>query len=230
MRPKTKPRKYHHGDLQRALIQAALTIITTKGVHALSVREAAKLAGVSSAAPYRHFPTKDSLVAAAALEGHRMIASRLKEAVEKYPDDTERQLLEAAKAYIHFALRHPAYLRIMFCLPDPAQYPEVQAVHQESEETFMEIIRQGQRNGYLAPGSIQDLAVVGLSFIHGFSSLMLEEHFTRCHRVDEDLDVWIRRLGGIILNGLRAKNPPVPRRPRRAGSRQDGRRPPRNER
>jgi AcrR family transcriptional regulator len=74
--PRKRPDAYQHGDLRPALIQAGLKLLTEGGTRSLSLRAAAQLAGVSHAAPYRHFRDKDALVAAIAEEGFRLLTRR----------------------------------------------------------------------------------------------------------------------------------------------------------
>ncbi len=82
MRAKLRGQKtrYHHGDLRRALLEAAMTLIDIRGRAALTLREAARRAGVSEAAPYRHFANLDDLLGAVALEGYEMLIADLENA------------------------------------------------------------------------------------------------------------------------------------------------------
>jgi AcrR family transcriptional regulator len=95
---------YHHGDLRTAVLAAAWELVQTRGVAGLSVREAARRAGVSHNAPYRHFPDRDALLDALVAEGFEELGSAL-------ADRTGRDLGEA---YVAFALEHPERFRLMF--------------------------------------------------------------------------------------------------------------------
>lgn len=95
---------YHHGDLRAAVLAAAGKLIEEEGLAGLSVREAARRAGVSHNAPYRHFPDRDALLAALAAEGF----TQLEKALEK------RSGRELGEAYVRFALAHPQRFRLMF--------------------------------------------------------------------------------------------------------------------
>src|SRR5256712_13413889 len=72
--------RYHHGDLPRALLDAALHIVKTQGTDALTLRAAARLAGVSQAAPYRHFANKEAILAAVAEDGFRSLMAAMRRA------------------------------------------------------------------------------------------------------------------------------------------------------
>jgi AcrR family transcriptional regulator len=97
--------RYHHGDLKRALLDAAVTLIDIRGRDALTLREAARRAGVSEAAPYRHFANLDELLGAVALEGYEMLIADLEIA------GTARGLREA---YLAFAGDFPGRYQLMF--------------------------------------------------------------------------------------------------------------------
>src|SRR4051812_5046168 len=90
--PAPPPKPYHHGDLHRALIDAALDLIEREGAQALTLRAAARLAGVPQAAPYRHFSDKDSLLAAVAEDGLRALCTWMREASLAHAGDTPRML------------------------------------------------------------------------------------------------------------------------------------------
>ena len=104
--------RYHHGDLRRALVEAALQLLAEGGTEALGLRELARRVGVSASAPYRHFRDKQALIQAVAAAGFEMFL----EAVEgaKAGVAPEEQLGAMAEAYVHFALRYPRLYRLMF--------------------------------------------------------------------------------------------------------------------
>src|SRR6516164_3531446 len=87
-----KPKPYHHGDLRHALIQAGLEMLSEGGAAALDLRKVARRAGVSHAAPYRHFADKQALVAAINEEGFRRLAERIQLTLRGAPGDTFEQL------------------------------------------------------------------------------------------------------------------------------------------
>jgi AcrR family transcriptional regulator len=112
MSPKTA---YHHGDLRSALVRAALERLEESGASALSLRAVARRAGVSAAAPYRHYADREALVSAVAAVGYRELAERL--AAAHPSPSTPEQLAGVAIAYVQFALERPALFRIMFGEP-----------------------------------------------------------------------------------------------------------------
>jgi AcrR family transcriptional regulator len=106
---------YHHGDLRAALVRAAMESLEESGESALSLRAVARRAGVSPAAPYRHYADREALVSAIAAVGYRELAERL--AAAHPSPSTPEQLAGVATAYVQFALERPALFRIMFTEP-----------------------------------------------------------------------------------------------------------------
>jgi AcrR family transcriptional regulator len=114
---------YHHGDLRAALVDAALQLIAQKGVAGLSVAEAARLAGVSSAAPYRHFASRTALLSAAATVAGRRLSEQMAAAVEELRARSTRDgdpvtvavetLASLAAVYVRYTLGHGAAFELI---------------------------------------------------------------------------------------------------------------------
>src|SRR5215213_6595995 len=102
-------RPYHHGDLRRALLEAAVEAIAEVGPAAISLRDLARRAGVSHAAPAHHFGDKAGLLTAVAADGFRRLAATLGEAYE-----ATGSFLEVGVAYVRFAVTHRAHFEVMF--------------------------------------------------------------------------------------------------------------------
>jgi AcrR family transcriptional regulator len=105
----TAARAYHHGDLRRALIDAALDAIAHDGAANIRLRDVARRAGVSHAAPAHHFVDKAGLLTAIATEGFALLAAEL---TATY--DRTRSFLEVGVAYVRFAVEHQAHFEVMF--------------------------------------------------------------------------------------------------------------------
>ena len=112
---KPRPSGHHHGDLRNALEQAALELVAEKGPHGFSLNEASRRAGVSVAAPYKHFADREALLAALAETGYREQRKRFAAAVES-DSATSRQISLAAfaAAYVRFAAQEPALFDVTF--------------------------------------------------------------------------------------------------------------------
>jgi AcrR family transcriptional regulator len=107
-------RGYHHGNLKVALVRAALELIREKGPAGFTFAEAARWAGVSPAAPYRHFRDRDELLSSVALQGFERFAAMLATAWNDGRPNTRKAFDELGKAYLAFARTEPAYYSAMF--------------------------------------------------------------------------------------------------------------------
>ncbi|MGH2866811.1 MAG: TetR/AcrR family transcriptional regulator [Solirubrobacteraceae bacterium] len=111
----TSKATYHHGDLRAALVRAAMELLEESGETELSLRAVARRAGVSPAAPYRHYADREALVSAVAAVGYQELATQLA-AAHPSPSNPD-ELARVAIAYVQFALERPALFRIMFGEP-----------------------------------------------------------------------------------------------------------------
>lgn len=170
------PHKYHHGDLKNALIQAGIEILSSEGFHALSLRKVAQRAGVSHSAPYAHFADKQALIAAISTEGYRNLFDCLASVVEQYRHDPLRQLIEAAWAYVQFALCAPAHFKITLSgvVEKEQAYPALVEMTHKAFGLLVEVTEACQRAGILKPGPSDQVAVSVWSLVHGFTTLILE--------------------------------------------------------
>lgn len=109
----SKRKSYHHGDLPRALVQAAVQIIERHGPDAITLRQVASALGVTHGAAYRHFEDKTALLAAVAEQGFRALAARLVEASESDLRGPKARLRALGETYVAFAMDHPGHYRVM---------------------------------------------------------------------------------------------------------------------
>ena len=109
-----EPRKsYHHGNLRQALVESTLRLIEEKGPLGFTLAEAARAAGVSPAAPYRHFRGREDLIEEVARQGFVMFAERLQASAARGPSSLAA-LFATGGAYLDFARQHPGYYQAMF--------------------------------------------------------------------------------------------------------------------
>ena len=166
-------RGYHHGNLREALIQAALDLIAKKGPAGFTFADAARWAGVSAAAPYRHFRDRDALIADVARRGFELFATHLERAWDDGRPDTFTAFENVGPAYLAFARDEPAYYSAMFeaglALDDDPALHEVAersfAVLRAASETLCARLPQANR----PPALMMSLHIWALS--HGIASL-----------------------------------------------------------
>ena len=169
-----KPDSYQHGDLKEALIQAGLKLLTEQGVAAFSLRAAAQLAGVSHAAPYRHFADKQALVAAIAERGFRMLtASMREEVVASKATRAIDRLYALGVGYVRFGTRHPDYLRVIFGSAVHDEAPaELRAAAEEAYRELRAVVEAGIATGELRAGDPELVSLSCWSLVHGLSALL----------------------------------------------------------
>ncbi len=131
-------RGYHHGNLKEALIRAALDLIAQKGPAGVTFAEAARWAGVSPAAPYRHFRDRDELLADVARRGFDQFEAALVRAWDGGRPDPFTAFDRVGKAYLHFAKTEPAYYSAMFEAGIP---PEASPELREAGERAFSVLR-----------------------------------------------------------------------------------------
>ncbi|GAP12742.1 transcriptional regulator, TetR family [Longilinea arvoryzae] len=169
---------YHHGDLKNALIQAGIEILAEEGVGGLSLRKAARRAGVSHAAPYAHFADKQTLIAAIASDGHARIHERIEKVLADHPEDPLRQLVGAAWAYVQFGLEAPAHYKITFsgAIQDEHGHPEFMEISQRNMQVLKAIVERCRAAGIMDSGGMDaELQAVSLwGLIHGLVSLWIQ--------------------------------------------------------
>jgi AcrR family transcriptional regulator len=170
-----KKEAYHHGDLRAGLVEAARELVEANGPERLSLSDACRAAGVSTAAPYRHFPDKDALLFAVAQGGMDRQASAMREAASHHPVGSVEAITAIGRAYVDFALREPGLFKLMFSLTRGHQN-EAELV-QKGEATFGIVLAQiAARNGR-APDD-PEVVLTGFrlwTFAHGLSFLLIDD-------------------------------------------------------
>lgn len=170
------PKKYHHGDLKNALIEAGIKILSKEGVGGLSLRKVAKQAGVSHSAPYAHFTDKQSLIAAISTEGFKQLYAELDAAISSNAGDPKQQLMGGAWAYVEFAMNNTDTFKIMFsgALEKEKAYPAFVEISHKTFERVADIVSACQDVGVLRPAPVEIMAVSVWGQLHGIISLILE--------------------------------------------------------
>lgn len=170
---------YHHGDLRKALVDAAAALAAEQGSDAVSLRDVARRAGVSHAAPYHHFNSKAELLHAVALEGFRLMDVEMHAAMVRHHKGSPYDRLAAlGQAYIRFAARHPHYFKAMYRgvmpnkkFPDPDDH---------GHKNFNGLVRAVQdclgETG--KPGrKTMDKVLTAWAIVHGMATLWVERGF-----------------------------------------------------
>jgi len=186
---------YHHGDLKAALMKAALLLIDRHGIKGFSLKDAAARAGVSTAAPYRHFADKDALLRSIQSEGFVLFDAALALAFEG-SDTALAKITEMGVAYVRFAMEHPAHFKVMFSLSDDDE----SGPGGGSTKGFMLLVEAvAALYPNATPETRNDLVVVCWSIVHGFAVLQIDGAFDAAFGVG-DAEARLRRALGLLFD------------------------------
>jgi AcrR family transcriptional regulator len=177
---KAKRAAYHHGDLRQKLLAVAEEIILENGVDGFTLREAARRAGVSPAAPAHHFKDARGLLTAVALLGFREFGEALANADKAGGSDPARRLHEQGFAYVRFALEHPARFQLMFRDEKlDVMNEEFVAVAKRSFDVLEGAIRAATGTPAQTPlaENSYGFLLANWSIVHGFAHLALGRQF-----------------------------------------------------
>lgn len=201
--PRSPKRSYHHGDLRRALLDAAIQILHEDGAHVLTLREVARRVGVTQAAPYHHFADKEALLAALAEEGFVKLYEAMASARDAAEDKPAPRLREMGKGYVAFATQHPAHFRIMFVrLVDIPRFPSLHLAADRAFTTLLDGIVAAQKACVVRRGNPNELALLAWSTMHGLSMLWIERAAQGPAGPDVSIEALAQSAADMLIRGL----------------------------
>jgi AcrR family transcriptional regulator len=164
---------YHHGDLKRALTDAALVLVAEKGPKGFSLSEAARRAGVSVAAPYRHFADKAELLAAVAEQGFLQLHATLI-AAGGSESEPHKRIIEMGRGYVRWAVAHPDHYRVMFGGDTvELEHPALLAAATRAFDDLLNALTLWPESGMLHGRDAREMAGPVWSLVHGIASLAI---------------------------------------------------------
>lgn len=175
VRPARKrPDRYHHGDLRRALLQAAVRMIRAHGVESLTLRAVGSSLGVSRTALYRHFSDKAALLAAVAAEGFRLLRTDLEEAWNQ-SGHGHAGFEAMGVAYVRFAITHPSHYRVMFSA-DIREDGTLELAEEgtRSFQVLVDALIAQQQDGIVRRDEARQMAHFIWANVHGLAMLALD--------------------------------------------------------
>jgi AcrR family transcriptional regulator len=180
---------YHHGDLKAVILAEAAELVAERGADGISLRELARAAGVSHAAPAHHFTDRRGLFTALAAEGWRKLATAL--------DAARPEFIDAARAYVNFALENPGHYAVMFdrSLVDP----DNQELRAARDAAGAELARGvGTLDDARAEKDPRAAQLAAWSLVHGFSLLWLNRNIPA---IDDNADPMetVHRVAGMLF-------------------------------
>ncbi len=191
---------YHHGNLRRALLDAALDLFVARGSFDFTLRELAREAGVTHNAPYRHFEGKADLLAAIRTEGFEALAEASRAALRVAGEDARARVRGLGAAYVGFALERPHHFRLMLHNPLGDAPTELDAL---AFAILKETIDQARTAGVVRDDmSGREIALAAWALVHGLASLVVSGHLpadpARVRR-------WTKTLDAIFFEGALAR-------------------------
>lgn len=200
--------QYHHPDLREAMIRVAQELLESEGPSSWTVRAAARIAGVSSGAPYRHFADKDTLLAAVATRGFEDLRTELSQQLDSVGDDPYARFGALGEAYVRFATARPGRYQIMFGrdILNRDLHPELCAAADRAFATLLREIEAAQRGGVVRSDGASALIAAGAwSVVHGLADLLLSGRLNDI--ADGDAQGLTTQLGRMMFEGLLNREP-----------------------
>jgi len=178
------------------MLAAAGELIEKQDVEGLTVRELARRAKVSHNAPYRHFPDRESVLAALAAEGFARLGKALEEAGKRDP-------MERGAAYVRFALEHPQRFRLMF--GGVLRLDTHAGLREQASRAYEGLVRAFA--SLAEPRAAEITAAAAWSLVHGLAQLLLDGHFARATRGGRDNEAFVREVLSAVRLVARSAQP-----------------------
>jgi AcrR family transcriptional regulator len=206
MRAVAKKKRFHHGDLRRALLQAVVELYAKDGPGGVTMRTVAARTGVTHAAPYRHFASKQEMLAAVAQEGFTILRDEIAAAVATRSDPLDRWE-EIGVSYVKFAVRHPCHFRIMYSaeLAGREAFPILRDASSAAFRGLRDVVIASQEAGRVRAGDAVELALTAWAMMHGLAVLLLERQFTDVGRDLDQAEALARAASRTLREGLQPK-------------------------
>lgn len=196
---------YHHGDLPRSVMAAALEELTEGDRFALNFNRIARRLGVSHAAIYRHFPSKQALVDALAHSGFEQLGEELGDTLAQLADaSTQERISALAARHVGFVLENPALARLMFsgAAADRQRAPELK---QAAFQTIMMLqgeVARGAEEGWIEGDELYDVTRTFWAGMHGLAMLRIEGQFDAMLPTAEEFDRLVQRSATWMIRGV----------------------------
>ena len=208
-RPSAALKPYHHGDLRRVLVEAALQLVEEGGAAGVSVREAARRAGVSPGAPFRHFPSRDALMNAVAEEAQRRFRAEIEAALAQAPSgDPLARFRCMGLAYLRWAIRNPTYFEIISSGRVFAHDQAAGLSRDNAELIGMTeaILADAAAQRQLRSVDLKQVQIAGRALVYGFARMNIDGHFPRSGVAEAEAERTAEAVLDLFIDGI-AKSP-----------------------
>jgi AcrR family transcriptional regulator len=199
------PKSYHHGDLRRVLIDAALKLAEEGGPEAVSVREAARRAGVSPGAPFRHFDSRNVLMTAVAEEAQRRFRAEIEAALAQAPaDDPLKRFRSFGLAYLRWAMKNPAHFEIISS-GRHFDHDAAAALSRDNAELIAlteRMLADAFEKGQLRQADLKQVQIAGRALVYGFARMNVDGHFPRWGVAKGDVGRMAEAIIDLFIAGI----------------------------
>lgn len=194
--------EYHHGTLREALLSAAEALLLERGLEAFSLRECARRAGVSHGAPAHHFGDARGLLTAFATAGFERMELRMQRYALEADDSPEQRLAAVGRAYVDFALDHPAHFRLMFRSDRlDADDPALKRASAATAQALAWSLSAALEHRGVDIHTLQERCLLAWSAVHGLAMLVLDADLS-AFGVTHDKEGSARTVAAGLLNRL----------------------------
>lgn len=190
---------YHHGHLRLALLEAGREVLAREGPAGLALRAVASRAGVSAAAPYRHFRSAEHFTAVLAADGFRRLGDALQEIADRTTLTEVDRLRAMAWPYLALPAEEPALYRLMFegLIADRRQYPELVAAERRAEGLLTREVQAAFAAGVITAAAPADALLAMQCAVHGLGRLVVDGRLTAA-----EAEPSLRRMMAVVEQGL----------------------------
>ena len=198
--------RYHHGNLREALIAATIALIEERGVEHVSVREAAKRAGVSAGAPFRHFPTKAALMTAVAEQAMTRLRSMVDAGLAIASDQPLERFEAIGRAYLDWALQNPTHFQIISSrtLIDFNASESLRRDNDTIRRVMEDLLTEAARRGLLAPDiDFASLVLSARAFVYGLARMYIDGHFPEWDTSGVAPEIAMKQALALYINNMK---------------------------
>jgi AcrR family transcriptional regulator len=206
---------YHHGNLKQALIEATLQLIEEGEAEAVTVRAAAKRAGVSSGAPFRHFPNRTALMTAVAEEAMRRFRAEIVSALDKVvAGDALVRLHALGTAYLRWVVRNPTHFKVISArdLIDFQGSESLRRDNQEIQAIMDGLLAEAQLRGLLRADDLVPVPLAARALVYGLARMYIDGHLPQWGVTANQAETAMQAAMALFVDGLRSPAGPPERR------------------